>query len=123
MLPSLPLALQELIGDDTDLRGDVRAYGLGSFFEDESVWYIKEDSPLIDRIYEKHQLEPVSPTHPKFLRLKTSIPRQWQPRDLSKGTMLATPGFGSTYLEGVDLFLIVHDIDGGGTIVLHHWIF
>lgn len=118
-----PLALQELIGDDADLRVDVRVYGLGSFFEDESVWYIKKDSPLIDLICEKHQLEPASPTHPKFPRLTTSIPHQWKPPDLSKCTILATPGFGSTYIEGVDLFLIVRDIDGGGTIVLHHWIF
>lgn len=118
-----PPALQDLIGDDKNLRDDVRVYGLGSFFEDESVWQIRKDSPLLDRISERNTLEPASPTHPKLQRLLDSTPRQWRPRDFSKCIMVATPGFGSTYMEGVDLYLVVRDVDGGDTIVLHHWIF
>ena len=118
-----PRALQELIGDDHELRSDVQVYGLGGFIDHHSIWLIEGSSPLANRLTTSHEFQPATRSHPMADRLISSIPPGWPRPDLSACSWQATPGFGRRHIEGVDLFLVARDENAELLFVLHHWIF
>jgi hypothetical protein len=117
-------ALKDLVGDDTELRSDVTVYRIGGFMgDDRSIWLIKGESPLMDRLVSTNELEATTDTHPMAGQLLSSIPDGWPRPNLSACSWQATPGFGQRYMSGPDLFLIAHDETANVWYVLHHWNF
>lgn len=120
---SWPLALKRLIGEDANLRQDIEPYELEAWVDHRSIWLLRADSPLYDRLLKQNPFEPADHQHPMAGRLMESVPSAWgQPR-WGQCVWYATPGYGTTFMEGADLYLIAEDPATGEVIVLHEWIF
>lgn len=118
-----PLALKALVDAKPELREDVEPYGLMQFIDHKSIWLIAPGSELRNLLDDQHELELVGPNHPMANKLVESIPAHWKAAIPKNCHWHATPGYGSIHIEGLDLFLIVDNLDTGESIVLHEWIF
>lgn len=118
-----PRSLVGLIGSETALIGDVEPYGLGQLIDHRSVWRIKPGSPLRQRLFDTNDLPPTTSQHPKAAELIGSFPKKWGGFPSKGCNWYATPGYGSTHIEGLDLFLVAENPETGELIVLHEWIF
>ncbi|PQO40828.1 hypothetical protein [Blastopirellula marina] len=118
-----PQALKRLIGKDSGLQRDVEPYELDAWVDHRSIWRLQATSPLYDRLLEQNPFEPADSKHPMATRLMESVPSDWgQPR-WSQWLWYATPGYGTTFMDGADLYLVAEDPATGEVIVLHEWIF
>lgn len=118
-----PHALKMLLKDDVELRSDVEPFGLMQFIDHQSIWRISANSELRSLLEKNHQLELVGKNHVMVKELLESIPADWDAPNLNNCNWYATPGHGTVHIEGLDLFLILDDLDSGESIVLHEWIF
>ena len=119
-----PRALKTLIGDNRQLKEEVVPMGLSDFIDHSSIWKISANSQLREQISKQHTLEPVDRTHPNAKMLIECAPSSWKTEfNFTNGIWHATPGYGTSHIEGLDLFLIVDDPDTGVSIVLHEWLF
>lgn len=118
-----PLALKRLLGEDANLRQDVEPYKLDAWVDQRSSWRLQAASPLYDRLLEQNSFEPADSKHPMANQLMESMPKNWVPPRWSQCLWYATPGYGTTFIDGADLYLIAKDPATGQVIVLHEWIF
>ncbi len=118
-----PLALKRLIGEDASLQQDVEPYELDAWVDHRSIWRLRANSPLYDRLLEQNPFEPADGKHPMAARLMESVPADWGQHRWSQCLWYATPGYGTTFLDGADLYLVAEDPTSGEVIVLHEWIF
>jgi hypothetical protein len=118
-----PRALVQLIGENKTLQRDVEPYGLGRFFDGRSIWRIRAGSPLRDALFDNNDLQATDVNHPKASELMGSLPNTWGKYQWNHCTWHATPGYGTTHTEGLDLYLVADDPESKDVIVLHEWIF
>lgn len=118
-----PLALKRLVGEDTNLRQDVEPYELDAWVDHRSIWRLPADSPLYDRLLRQNPFEPADRKHPMAARLMESVPATWGQPQWSQCIWHATPGYGTTFMDGTDLYLVAEHPATGEVIVLHEWIF
>lgn len=119
-----PPALKSLVGDDKHLANDVVPIGLSDFIDHSSIWKISSESTLRKKIDKLHILKQANSSHPNSSLLIKSIPASWNINfDFNNCKWYTTPGYGTSHIEGLDLFLIVDDPKSGASIVLHEWLF
>jgi hypothetical protein len=118
-----PGALVQLIGENKTLRRDVEPYGLGQFIDHRSIWRIRAGSQLRNILFDNNDLQKTNVNHPKASELMDSLPKTWNKYQWDRCKWHATPGYGTTHIEGLDLYLIADDPATGDVIVLHEWIF
>lgn len=118
-----PHACKQLLKDDPTQSQSVSVYQLSSFIDYRSIWRIKMNRKLVDQLVAANSCIPTTFQHPKATALLRSLPYSWRNPDLDNSDWYATPGYGSQYLEGVDLFLIVVDRETGDAYALHELIF
>jgi hypothetical protein len=118
-----PHALRELVDEQATTTPQVQVYGLGGFIDHRSIWLLRNDSPVLQRLLEKHSLIPTTAAHPKANELLESIPYGWPRPQGTEGSWQTSPEFNNQRIEGADLFLLLRNEQANVTIVLHHWNF
>lgn len=118
-----PRAFSSLVADKPGLTSGVTLYGLGQFMDHKSIWRIEDNPELIARLLKEHNCNLTNDQHPKAKELRRSLRYSWPRPEAGTGQWLATPGYGSQHIEGLDLFLIWTDADSKNAYVLHEWIF
>ncbi len=118
-----PRAFKSLLESNKEFQSEVTLYGLGDFIDHRSIWRIKRESEFRGALAECYELIPTTYSHPKAAELIDSIPRSWGIENPKNFNWYTTPGYGSTHIEGSDLFLVADDPETGETIVLHEWLF
>lgn len=118
-----PQALKRLIGEDVNLQQDIEPYKLDAWVDQRSIWRLQATSPLYDRLLEQNSFEPADSKHPMVTRLMESMPNDWGQPHWSQCLWYTTPGYGTTFMDGADLYLVAEDPATGQVIVLHEWVF
>ncbi len=118
-----PAPISDLIGSNRLLREDVKVFGaLLPGFEHSAIIIIRDQPELVSKLIKQHGLVLASRKHPLSKRLSVPLPTHFKRPNLSSSVWYATPGFGSTHLEGQDLFLIAYDEKTSVAIILHEWV-
>lgn len=118
-----PEPLQALIASVPTLQQSVRVYKYDAFVNQKSVWRINGHADSIRDFIVSQSLEAVTEKHPQVQVLLDLVPESWAAPEISTSTFHTTRGYGSEHQEGVDLLLVVRDIESDITFVLHECIF
>lgn len=115
--------MRDLLTRYPALSDSVVTYSCDSFVDSKYVWKVGAMADQIDDLIVDTKLEPASQDHPKFKELKSLLPVTCTlsgPDDLE---IYASPAFGTTHQEGVDLLMLVRGRRSEETIVLYEWVF
>ncbi len=119
-----PESLRSLLGEAKLDSTGLQVIRLDAFVDHHSLWFVPSDKlRLVDHLIQSRQLQACDGQHAKFAELTSKMPATWPLISGSCSEVFTTQGYGSEFIDGQDLFLVVKSNRQPFAIVMHERIF